>query len=67
MNPCSSYRPGEFTCRDGFIQTLPCFKDPGGCASCGEPRKRPWCMREDIPQRWLDEAGRPRFAGSEKP
>lgn len=57
---CSAARPG-FVCANGFIQSPPCH-GRGACYACGQPiGKPPACMREELPERWLTEAGAPIF------
>lgn len=59
---CQSYRPKEAVCADGFIQK-PFCSGHGACFSCGHHNERstPWCMRDDIPERWLKPDGSPLF------
>jgi len=64
MTPCQSYIPGRL-CRDGFPTGYPASSACTGrtCMSCGRPNDIvPACQREDLDARWLDDAGRPRYA-----
>jgi len=53
---CSGYRPREYTCAHGFVQTFACS------AGNANGRQLPWCMRDDLPDHYITEDGLPRFA-----
>lgn len=59
---CRSYRQGQIVCADGFIQKSICAGH-AGCLMCGNHSAStvPNCENEDIPARWLTEAGAPLF------
>lgn len=52
--PCSGYRPeaGPGVCRHGFMQTPGCYM---------ESRIPPWCLRDELPEHWIDDGGLPIF------
>ena len=64
-NPCKSYVPGQL-CKDGFPMNYPASSACTGrvCNSCGQPANVtvPYCQREDIAPRWLNDDGSPIFA-----
>lgn len=51
-----------FVCADGFIQRPACNGNIG-CMSCGHVNEAylPHCLNEDIPARWLNDDGSPKF------
>jgi hypothetical protein len=59
---CSAYRQGSLVCCNGFIQTFSCWGDTA-CLSCGRHSARlvPHCVKDELPEHWVDEAGRPAF------
>jgi hypothetical protein len=58
---CSAYVPGPSLCRNGFPQNGACFG--ATCYGCGRPSESvAACMRDEVPSRLIDEAGRPKFA-----
>ena len=57
---CSAYRLGGL-CANGFPQNAACLGVT--CSACGRPTaKVPMCLREELPEPWIDESGRPTFA-----
>ena len=54
---CSAHVPGQ-VCTNGF--PLP-YANKVKCSECGTAHVIPWCLREDLPERWLDDTGAPRF------
>ncbi len=57
---CTSYRLGQFTCADGFIQTYPCWGD-AHCSQCGQVKAIPHCMKDELPEHWIKDDGSPAF------
>lgn len=59
---CKSYRDSETICSDGFIQRPAC-RGSIGCMSCGAINEKylPYCLSENLPKHWIDDAGRPVF------
>jgi hypothetical protein len=56
---CSAYRAGQI-CDNGFPTNVACLGMV--CFSCGRPTdKTPACLNEDLPARWFDDSGLPRF------
>ena len=59
--PCSAYLREGGIRRNGFIQTAPCWMSMG-CPTCGAPSKAiPHCLRDELPEHWIDERGYPAF------
>jgi hypothetical protein len=59
---CIAYRRESGICANGFIQTFPCWGDTR-CNQCGRPSEKlvPHCMKDELPERWLNDDGSPRF------
>lgn len=57
-NACSAYRGGGI-CVNGFIQTAACH--PSRC-QCGKwSTSIPHCLKDKLPDHWLNDDGTPRF------
>lgn len=57
---CRSYRRTDRVCADGFIQRPACYG--ASCVTCGRPSAHlPYCLMDELPATFVDEAGRPRF------
>ena len=55
--PCSAYARGGI-CANGFPQNAACLG--WRCPCRGKPTdKAPMCLRDDVPERFIDESGRP--------
>lgn len=58
---CSAYREGQALCANGFTQNSACMG--AVCHTCGcAPPKSPVCMKDEVPERLVDDAGKPKFA-----
>jgi hypothetical protein len=62
---CSAARPGPSLCANGFPQSELCFG--AKCPTCGRfSEVVPMCMRDEVPDRFLDETGKPRAMGQKE-
>jgi hypothetical protein len=58
MNECSAYNRNGRVCNNGFIQRHGCW---AGYADTS-PQYLPYCLRDELPDHWVDEKGMPKFA-----
>lgn len=57
---CSAYIPGPYLCRNGFTQNNACTS--AICHCCGKHTDTvAACVKEEVPVRFLDDAGRPKY------
>jgi ferredoxin len=58
---CSAYTRGEQICKNGFPINSACRDSR--CSLCGKPTNAvAMCMRDEIPERLVDDAGAPVLA-----
>jgi len=57
---CSAYQRDKGICKNGFFQRHGCSK---GYADTS-PDYLPYCLRDELPAHWVDDAGRPAFIPS---
>lgn len=56
--PCSAVNDRGPICKNGFRQTGVCH---GFLCHCGRPEVDPWCLRDEQPKHYIDDAGRMLF------
>lgn len=66
MGACIAYirENGAGFCRNGFFQTGLCWQSEkqSQCPLCRAPdRAIPHCLREELPEHWINDDGSPRF------
>lgn len=65
---CSAYDENSMTCSNGFVQKMFC-RDGKGCQICGtlSGKATPYCLRDEIPERFITDSGSPVFYSQNKP
>jgi hypothetical protein len=62
MAQCSAYRENDLVCSNGFFQVVAC-REEVKCFACGSPgRIVPHCLKDELPEHWITDDGKPRFA-----
>ena len=63
---CIAYRSERGICTNGFIQTVYCHAEIK-CSGCGRHSEGvPHCMKDELPEHWLNDDGSPRFYQGER-